>query len=280
MQRNYTTLSLRSLVIAVVCAASIFPVSWVLINSFKGPEEIFRFPPTLWPHIPTFGNLAMVFNDYGFGRGALNSIIISLCVSATLLFVGLLAAYSFSRFKYLGNTTLLLIVLLFRMIPPITVIVPLFSMATLFHVRNTLFWLGMMEVAFQLPTAIWIFKIFLDDLPNELFDAARIDGCSNMAVFSKLIIPLSRNASIVLGTLTFPWVWNEFLLARTFLRGAKGTLPVIMEPLLTRTLDTYGTHWGHVTAGATIILIPLIPVVIFLQKYLASGLTGGVEIKG
>lgn len=280
MKESPTILFLRSLVILFICIVTLLPIAWIVINSLKGAEEIFKFPPTLWPSSPTLSNYSVSFTEFGFAIGIRNSIIVSSCVTGVAIIFGLLAAYSFSRFKYVGNATILILVLVFRMIPPVSIIVPLYSLATILHLRNTLFWLGIMGIAFALPTAIWVFKIFMDDLPDEFFDAARIDGCSNTAIFYRLIIPLSRNAIVILSVLTFPSVWGEFLLSRTFLKSSNGTLPVVLEPLLVQMKDTFGIHWGHAAAGAMIMLIPLIPIVIFLQKYLVSGLTGGVEIKG
>jgi ABC-type glycerol-3-phosphate transport system permease component len=120
----------------------------------------------------------------------------------------------------------------------------------------------------------------MDQIPGEITDAARIDGCGNMAMFFRIIWPLSMPAVAVVAILLFPAVWNEFLISRTFTTAVTRTLPVALEPvILTGGVDYWGAHWGTASAGAMLVTLPLIPIAIFFQRYLISGLMAG-SVKG
>jgi ABC-type glycerol-3-phosphate transport system permease component len=237
---------------------------------------VYTFPPALLPKSLYLGNYLTAIRQYGIGTAGLNSLLVSSLATLLILLIGALAAYSHSKFRYIGNTTLFLLALVLRMVPPITVLVPLYSLGRQIGLINTLYWLILVNVAFNLPTAIWIFKVFFDQLPQELFDAARIDGCGNAATFARIVLPLSKGIVGVVTILMFVAVWNEFLMARTFAFGSEARLlPAALEPLLGVGIDTVGVHWGHVAAAATIVILPLMPIAVFFQRYLVAGMLGG-----
>ena len=268
------------MVVMMMISITTIPVAWMLVTSFKTGSEVYRYPPTFLPLKWTFSNYLKVFAEYKLGRAAANSLIVAFGTTMLLLCFGALAGYGHSKFRFPGNTTLFLLALILRMVPPISILVPLYTLGRFLGVLSTLFWLVLLNLAFNLPTAIWIFKVFFDNLPRELLDAAKIDGCGNIATFSKIVAPLSKPAAGVIFVLLFTGVWNEFLMARTFVFGAAArTLPVALEPVLNAGLDIIGVHWGHVTAGAIIVLLPLFPVAVLFQKYLVSGMLGGA-VKG
>jgi len=268
------------LMVILVTSGAGLPVAWTFITSVKTGSEVYQYPPTLLPLRLHFANYLKVLTEYKLGRSAVNSAVVAFGTTILLLSFGALAGYSHSKFRFPGNTTLFLLALILRMVPPITVLVPLYNLGKFLGLLNALFWLVLVNLAFSLPAAIWIFKVFFDNLPKELLDAARIDGCGNIAIFSKIIAPLSKPAAGVIVVLAFTHVWNEFLMARTFVFGETNrTLPVALEPVLNVGTDVIGIHWGHTTAGAMIVLLPLIPVAIFFQKYLVSGMLGGA-VKG
>jgi ABC-type glycerol-3-phosphate transport system permease component len=262
--------------LAVISAVTVLPPAWIFLTSLKTGPEVYTYPPSLLPGTMYFGNYRQAIQEYGIGSAALNSLFVSSSATLLILIIGALAAYSHSKFRYIGNTTLFLLALLLRMVPPITVLIPLYNLGKSIGLINTLYWLVLVNVAFNLPTAIWIFKVFFDQLPQELFDAARIDGCGNAGIFARIVVPLSRGSIGVVTILMFVAVWNEFLMARTFAFGSEARmLPAALEPLLGVGVDVVGVHWGHVAAAATIIILPLVPIAVFFQRYLIAGMMGG-----
>jgi ABC-type glycerol-3-phosphate transport system permease component len=262
--------------LAAICAVTVLPPAWIFLTSLKTGPEVYTYPPSLLPGTMYFGNYRQAIQEYGIGSAALNSLFVSSSATLLILIIGALAAYSHSKFRYIGNTTLFLLALLLRMVPPITVLIPLYNLGKSIGLINTLYWLVLVNVAFNLPTAIWIFKVFFDQLPQELFDAARIDGCGNAGIFARIVVPLSKGSIGVVTILMFVAVWNEFLMARTFAFGSEARmLPAALEPLLGVGVDVVGVHWGHVAAAATIIIVPLIPIAVFFQRYLIAGMMGG-----
>jgi len=262
--------------LAFVCVLSVLPPLWVFVTSLKTGPEVYTYPPALLPRSLYVGNYLAAFREFNIEPAFLNSVVVSTTATLAILLIGALAGYSHSRFRYVGNTTLFLFALAIRMVPPITVLVPLHNLGRTLGLLNTLHWLILVNIAFNLPTAIWIFKVFFDQVPQELLDSACIDGCGNMGTFARIVLPLSRGSIGVVTILMFVAVWNEFLMARTFAFGTEARLlPAALEPLLGVGVDIMGMHWGHVAAAATIIILPLWPIAIFFQKYLVSGMMAG-----
>jgi ABC-type glycerol-3-phosphate transport system permease component len=262
--------------LALICVVTIIPPLWLFITALKTGPEVYTYPPRLLPQSFYLGNFRAAIREFLIGPAFLNSLFVSGLATVSILIIGALAAYSHSRFRYIGNGTLFLFALVLRMVPPITVLVPLYNLGKTIGLLNTLYWLALVNIAFNLPTAIWIFKVFFDQLPQELFDAARIDGCGNASTFARIVLPLSKGTIAVVTILMFVAVWNEFLMARTFAFGSEARLlPAALEPLLGVGVDIMGMHWGHVAAAATIIILPLWPIAVFFQRYLVSGMMGG-----
>lgn len=277
---RWATLGKIYLAMGLLLAFNLLPPLWTLVTSFKVGREVFQYPPTLLPASPSFENYIAVLYDFGLGRASLNSVLIAASSTILLVIIGSLAAYAHSRFRFLGNWTLFVIALVLRMVPPISLLVPLYNLGSQIGLRGTMSWLVLLYLAFNLPTAIWILKVFMDQIPTEITDAARIDGCGSMAMFFRIIWPLSMPAVAVVAILLFPAVWNEFLISRTFTTAVTRTLPVALEPvILTGGVDYWGAHWGTASAGAMLVTLPLIPIAIFFQRYLISGLMAG-SVKG
>ncbi len=184
------------------------------------------------------------------------------------------AAYSMSRYKT-GGKDLLFWFLSIRMIPPIVGAIPLFLIAAKFRLVDTLVVLPGLYLIINLPFAVWMLKLFIDEIPREIDESALIDGCSRVSVIWRIILPLLGAGLLATGVFVFILAWNEFLLANIFTRRNAVTLPVGIASFIT----DKGIQWGFITAAASLASAPPIILLWIFQKSLIRGLTVGT-VKG
>jgi multiple sugar transport system permease protein len=263
-----------------ICFLSFGPFIWLFITSFKDVEQIFN-PGDVLPKSINFANYTEILEDIKLGVNFYNSFVIAAIRTFLVVVMGAMAGYGLSRFRFKGNGVLLMFVLLIRLVPPITILIPLYVFIRGLGLVNTKAAMVILYLAIGLPTVIWICKVFFDQLPQELFDAAKIDGCKNWYMLVALVVPLSGAALAVTGILMFTSAWNEFLLANTFtLTPRSRTLPVAVMPFVNPTADTGRMiHWGHGAAGTIMAIWPVILMGAVFQKYLVRGIMVG-SIKG
>ncbi len=256
------------------------PFMWLVLTSLKDIQEVYN-PGQILPTQFRISNYVEVLEAVPLGTNFLNSLIVASTTTLFVVVIGAMAGYGFSRFGFRGNTLLLVLVLLIRLIPPITILIPLYVFIRRLGLIDTKVALVLLYTAVDLPTAIWICKVFFDQLPKELFDAAKIDGCSNWRMLGKIVVPLSIPALAVTAILLFVSNWNEFLLANTFTSSqVSRTLPVALMPFVRPTAETgLDLHWGHAAAGTMIAIWPVILLAAIFQRYLIRGLLVG-SLKG
>jgi len=254
----------------------IFPFYWLVITAFKPPEQISHIPPDWWPNRLYFNNFIEVFRALPFFHFLWNSFIIAGLSTLFCLVIGSLAAYSLARLKIKGKRIILFAILGVAIFPQVSVIGPLFLVFRKFEWLNTYQALIIPYISFNLPLTIWILTSFFAEIPRELEEASKIDGCSSVQTLVKVILPLAVPGMFTAAILVFIAAWNEFLLALVFTidEGAR-TVPVgiAMFP---------GIHhipWDAISAAAVIVTLPVIALVIIFQKRIIAGLTSG-SIKG
>jgi len=265
----------RFVTILIVIATSLlilFPLYWMLTTSFKPEAEIFRPPPTLLPETFVFENYEFAWTQTQIPVYFVNSIIYVLGTLVVVLFCGSLAAYGMSRFKFRCKPAFLLILLLTQVMPMTTLIVPLFVTFGNFGLINNRLALIAVYAAIQMPIAIWLLLAYFNSVPKEIDEAARIDGCSNLQVLYKMVLPLAKPGLMAVGLSISIWVWQELMLAMTF------TTVDAMRPLMagvSAAIARAGVRWGQMNAAGMISVVPIIIAYIFLQRNLVAGLTGG-----
>ncbi len=260
------------IVLLVYFLIVLFPIYWMFITGIKTPDEIYTPRPTYFPLHPTIDNFVSIFTTRPYIRYTANSLIIALGATLASIFFGTIAAYGFSRYKFIGNRTLRYLFLASRIFPPISLIVPFFIIVGWLHLYNTLMAQIIINTYMWLPFYIWINIGFFDSIPPELEQAAQIDGCSRLQTFFKIAFPLSLPGIAATSIITFLGTWNEFLynliLAPT--ESAKnlsvGASDFIADMFIS---------WNQMGAGALITCIPAIVFVVFFQKYIVQGLTAG-----
>lgn len=255
---------------------SIVPIYFVVSSSFKPPRDIFSVPPTFFfqPTLQSYGQLFEVWP--AFTAAMTNSLFIA--VGTTLLTVvsASLAGYVFSRYNSRALAGAAMFTLLIRMLPPIIITLPMFPVVNAMRLNDTHILLIVIYATFQLSFATWIMKAFIDAVPRELEEAALIDGAGTAAILIRVILPLAMHGMIVAATFAFIASWNEFLFAYVFASTKARTAPLILSQMMD---TTNNVEWGVLFAGATVQLVPVIVLVLALQRFIIAGLTAG-GVKG
>ena len=262
---------------AVLCCTIFFllPLYWLIISGFKFPKEMFEIPPTLFPRVFTWENFQEILIRRGFSRYFLNSIIVAVSSTAISLLIGSLAAYGLAWYSFKGSRRISLLILTMRMIPPICFIIPFYIIFRKIGLLNTLQGLSVVYIAFQLPFIVWLLEGFFRNLPKEVIESAQIDGCSTIAIFTRIVFPLSAPEISVAAFFAFMLSWNELFMAVILTSSSSQTVPVA----LTGMVAFFETLWGPLFAGAVVFTVPLLCFGAFLQRYFIKGLLRGA-VKG
>ncbi|MSU88471.1 ABC transporter permease subunit [Rhodobacteraceae bacterium 2CG4] len=256
---------------------AVTPLLWMLITSFKSQFAALQYPPDLYPKNPTteqYVRLLSPQNDVGrqFLRYLLNSIMVSTVTTILGVAVAVPAAYAFSRFRFPGRKALFFSVLFRNMFPAVVFLMPLFIMMRWMGLVNTYSSLVITYLTFGLPLSIWLLKGFYDNIPVQLEQAARIDGCTRFQAFYLIVMPLSAPGIIATAIYSFITAWNEYVYALTFLNDdQKLTLPVGLQRFFTE----YATNWPGLMAASFIMSVPVVAMFLILQKYFVRALTEG-----
>lgn len=251
------------------------PIIWLVLTSFRPLLEITSPRLILLPRDPTLQNYIDVFTRYKTTDYLTNSIIVSLGVVVTNLIIGPPAAYAMARFRFRGERLILAMIIVFRMIPVVTAMIPLFIVFSVLGLLNTYAGLIVAHTAFKLPVTIWVLRGFFVDVPKELDDSARVDGCSTFGTFFRIALPLVKPGLAAAGVLAFLWTWNDLIVTLILSTGDK----TVMLPLgLTKFVLEYGLDWGPMTAAGVIVFLPTLFFIFVAERYLVGGLTlGGVK---
>ena len=253
----------------------IVPLIWVFLVSFKTNSEIFTNPFGL-PESFYLDNFTFAWTAGKLGVATLNSAIVCITTLILSMIIGSMAAFAISRLRWKLSKVCLTYFLIGMMIPIHCVLIPLFTRFAKIGLSNNLLGLIIPYVTFSLPVTIYIMTGFFENLPNELIEAACIDGASIYQIFSKVMLPLSKTGLFVTGLMTFVANWNELLMAMVFISDeAKKTLPVS----LSKFVGPYNTNYSQMFAAIIIATIPSIIVYCAFSNQIAEGLTSG-SVKG
>jgi multiple sugar transport system permease protein len=260
---------------AAVAAATfcLGPFAWLALTALKPDDEVTRLG--LPSHV-TFENLRATFVERGFLQFLLNSAIVAGLTTVLALGFGGLAAFALAKLEFKGRQLFLGAALAISMFPPIATVSPLYLIVRAAGLRDTLAGLVIPYTTFALPLALWILTSFLRELPDELYRAARVDGCTPLQAFWKVLLPLAGPGVATTGILVFIAAWNEFLFALTFTSSVdKRTVPMAISLFAAEHKDP----WGEIAAAAVIATLPLVVMTLLFQRRIVSGLTQGA-VKG
>lgn len=266
-----TLIALQLLLLAIV----LLPFFWMVSVSLKPLDEPFAIPARLWPQRPTLENYARAFYPE-FRRYFLNSVIVSGATICLSLGAGLLAAYSFSRFRIPGFRLLLAAMLLAQTFPIATMIIPIFKLARNLDLLNTYWALIGAYLTITLPVAIWMLMGFIKNIPIELEESALVEGATRLGAFIRVVVPLARPGIIATAVWVLIVTWQEFMYALAFTQTREmRTVSVGMSDFM----GQYGIRYGELMASSVMVSLPVILVFFFLQRHFVAGLTAGA-VKG
>jgi len=244
------------------------PFLWMLLSSFKPEGEIRRVPPSWWPEHFTLGNYDRLFNQLDFPRYFGNSVLVALLVTVgNLLFCSALG-YALAKLPFPGRRALFAVVLGTLMVPGMVLFVPQFVLVSNLNLVNT--YAGLVLPFLAGPFGVFLMRQFLLSIPDELIEAARVDGAGELRIFWRVVLPLCRPALATLGILTFLASWNNFLWPLVVATTEdKYTLPVA---LALYSVGQNRLQFGLALAGAVVVVLPVLVVFVILQRHFLRGI--------
>ena len=249
-----------------------FPFLWMILASFQTQKDIMNAGKGLFRFQPTLANYHKAFWQHSFGRPIFNSFIIGLMSTIFALVLGLPAAYSIGRFK---QRKISMLILLVRMIPGITFLMPWFSIFSSIGLIDTYLAMVLAHMLVALPFIIWIMVPFFEGIPRELEEAAWVDGSSRVGGFARIMLKLSLPGILTASLLAFIYSWNNFMFSLVLSGARTITLPIAIFSFISYA----SVDWGGLMAASVVITVPILVMSVFLQKYIVGGLTAGA-VKG
>ena len=258
---------------------SVFPLLWMVATSFNSSGAIFKVPPTIIPDMlfkrGMWSNYVSIFKDYNFGRFTLNSTIVAFSAAVGQLITCSMAAFAFAKMQFKGKEILFGLLLATMMIPIEVTIIPEFLIMFKLHWLNT--YLPLIVPSFLVGSfGTFLLREFFENVPDDLIDAAVIDGANSFAIYRRIFLPLAKTPLTALFLIAFMNNWNALL---------RPVLYIDKESLFTLTIgltnfqSQYESQWNLLLAGSVVSILPLIVLYIFLQKYFVEGIAG-TGIKG
>ncbi len=270
------SLNVSTIVIIVIAIIWIvFPIYYLFLTSVKPADSLFETPPKLITK-PDYDTYDKIFIQERFYRFFQNSFIIASGATLLALLIGSLATFAFTQWKFRGREALFITSLVGRMFPPVTTLIPIYLIIKFMRLLDSHLALILIYAAFLLPLVILILRDFFQNVPSEICECARLDGCSHVQLFIRIVLPLSVNGLLATGVLCFVEAWNEFLFALILTSFKAKTAPVILGTFI----ENEGMlQWGALAALGVCTIMPTILFMVFLQKFLIKGLTLGA-LKG
>lgn len=268
--KDYAKYLQRLLVVAVVLAF-LFPFFWMLLASFKTQQQIMSTQNVL-VFTPTFQNYADVFEQYDFLKFIINSFIIAVGSTLLSLVLGLPAAYSIARYH---QNKLGLTILVARIVPGITFLIPWYILFTKLHLVDSYTSMILSHMLVGLPYIVWIMVPYFENIPIELEESARVDGCTIQEAFFRIVLPISGPGIITASIFSFVFSWNNFMFSLVLSGDKTKTLPIAVYSFLSYS----EINWGGLMAAAVVITLPVLILALLSQKYIINGLTAGA-VKG
>ena len=272
--KRYALRAVQALLIFVVCFFFLFPVLWIISISVRSEKAVFETALAVkeWH----FENYLTAWKTFGFSSMFINSIFITFVSIVITVVFSAFAGYAFAKLKYRGSNATYLLILTGVMIPQAGILIPFFYLMKSVGLYNTHWSVIISSVAFGIPLSVMLFRGFFEGLSNEILEAARMDGCSELRIFFSVCLPLCRPALATTVIMLFVTIWNDYMMPLVLLRNEdKFTLPLGMA----RYIGQWDSPWNLIAAGVVICAVPITIVYLALQSQFVKGLTAGA-VKG
>lgn len=250
-----------------------YPVFWVIMSSLKSPEEIAGAAPYTLPSTIYWGHYARAIFGSALFRYFRNSVVVAVGTLLGIVCLGAPAAYAIAKIKFRQNEMLLTFFLVGMMIPAFSCLIPMFQIYNTLGLRNTYLALILPQIGFSLPMCIYLYTGFMRFVPDELIDAAAIDGASNWTIFIKIMFPICKNSTVTIITYNFVNIWNEFTYANTFMtKSEMKTLPIGLNDFVG---EMGRRDWGATFSAIVIAILPTMVIYFILNKQVMEGMAAG-----
>lgn len=263
--------------VALICSIIIFPFILLFSYSLRTSTEIFSLNVKFVPRNPTLASYKNVFFSFGVGGStfinwASNSLIVGAAATIISLFIASLCGYGISRFRFYGRRELWFVIVLTQAVPWVVLLIPYYVLLGNMGMLDKLSSLSLTYLAIFTPVSTWLFTGFFENIPIEIEEAARIDGCTRFSVFFRIVLPLAVPGISAIALFVFVIGWSDYLLASILIRSVeKWTLPLGLSSF-------QGEHsilWAEIMAASTLITLPIVILFLYLQRYLIKGLMAG-----
>jgi alpha-1,4-digalacturonate transport system permease protein len=256
-----------------VCIVFLTPVLWAVLSAFQPPRSLFVFPPNFDPRGFSLVNFRAVFATGDVPRYALNSLIVATSSSLITVIASSMAGFALAKYRFLGRQFIFMVIVSVLLIPLQVLMVPVFLILKTLGWINTL--IGIIIPPAATATGTFMMRQYIVGIPDELLEAARIDGASDWRIYCRIILPLSAPALGAVGILSFTWRWNDYLWPLIVINNQQN---YTLQLSLANLVGTNTVEWGTLLAYATLAMIPVLVVFICFQRYFLKGsLTGAVK---
>lgn len=263
------------LLVALILIIYVFPYAFLVSTSLKPAQDALTIPPTLLPQRLSLENYTNIARFPSIQRSFGNSVIIALLCTGFTLVLAIPAAYGVARFASWAGKLFLFAALVTRLIPPVAVGIPLFAIMRALGLTDTHIGVALAHSTIGVPLGIWLLASFMESIPHELEEAARVDGCSRFGALFRIIIPVSAGGIAVSAVFVFLASWNEFLYSLLLSSTGVKTAPLAIAEFKSQ----YSIQWGTMTSLSVLYSMPVIVFCLLMQKRIVAGMTMGA-VKG
>ena len=267
----------HGLILLIACLVVLVPLAYLVINSVKLPREFLTVPPTILPSEVTFQHYQELVDDSKTIRFFRNSLTVAFWTTVITIFSGTLAAYSLARMKLAAKVLAFItfVFLFIRFYPRVTTVIPFFLVMRQFDLLDTVWAIIIGHLGITIPFVTWLMLVVFQDLPEEIEEAAIVDGASVWQRFWRVVLPIVMPSVSAAAILTAFLSWNEFLIASSVARRKASVLSIAVASFV----SDKGIQWGPMAAMSVLMIVPMIIFALFAQKYLIRGITFGA-VKG
>jgi multiple sugar transport system permease protein len=260
----------------VVAVGAAFPLAWMVLTSFKTPAETMQTPPVWLPATPSFDAYGKVSGVIEVGRSFVNSAVIAVLTTAGILVTSLLAGFAFAKYEFRGRSWVFAAVVATMFLPPIVTLIPLYRLVGYLHIDGGL--AGVIVPNLVNAFGIFLMRQFIKGVPDELIDAARIDGASDLRIVFSIVAPSVVPALAALALFAFVYHWNSYLWPLTVLQGHADQYPIVISLSRLLSYNRGAMNTGLVMAGATMAVLPPLVLFVLLQRFFVDSIiSSGVK---
>lgn len=257
----------------LISAIFLFPICWIILSSFKNGSELFRFPPTFFPEVPTIENYVLALQKGNFALFFKNSTFVAIISTVVTIIINTMAGYAFAKYDFKGRDAIFICFISMLMLPLEVLMIPIFQVVKALGMYNS-FW-GLIIPPAATPAGVFLLRQYFLTVPDDLIEAARIDGASETGIFVRLMLPIAKPAMSVLAIFSFMWRWNDFMWPLLVIRD---TEKYTLQLALANFNGQFTVDWNSLIAMSVITMIPVLIVFLIFQRQFIQGMvTSGMK---